>query len=291
MNRIRASDNNRLSRNGARAAAVGAALLASASLSAGQVREPPPPPGARGGVPTSSPTTGQQASCFPPCREGYLCHVGQCVPICNPPCPSDQVCIDGRRCDYAFARPAGHPIEEPPPPLTKAFADRGFLMVGFHYGFSGNYEHGPLEIPLDSTFGFNLRGDVPIDRYLLLGPLLQFGAWRPDVTPTPSRNFYVDLALFLRGRIPVTTESANFQIWAGIPIGFTFDVLGDTGPGASDVGFGWNVGVLFGGAVHFTPNIGVFSELGWLQHKMNHGKDIDLRLGQWNFNVGLVFRN
>ena len=38
--------------------------------------------------------------------------------------------------------------------------------------------------------------------------------------------------------IPITTPTTNFQIWAGIPIDFTFDVLDDTRPGASDVGFG-----------------------------------------------------
>ena len=64
------------------------------------------------------------------------------------------------------------------------------------------------------------------------------------------------------GRVPITSESSNFQIWGGVPIGFTFDILGSSAPGAGDVGFGWNVGVLFGGAVHFTPNIGLFGELG-----------------------------
>jgi hypothetical protein len=190
--------------------------------------------------------------------------------------------------------PPQRPVYEPPPPLAKAFEDRRFFMMGFHYGFGGTFEQG-AEVPADSTFGFNLRGDVPVERYLLLGPLLQFGAWRPDVTPTPSRNFYIDLSLFVRGRIPITTESTNYQIWAGVPIGITFDILGQSIPGASDVGLGWNVGVSLGGAVHFTPKFGLFAEIGWLQHKVRHtgdaGQPIDFRLAQGVFNLGFVFRD
>jgi hypothetical protein len=186
-------------------------------------------------------------------------------------------------------------VFEPPPPLPKAFGDLKFFMLGFHYGFSGDVEAGGLQTPADSTFGFNLRGDVPIERYLLLGPLVQFGAWRPDLTPTPSRNFYIDISLFIRGRIPITTESTNFQIWAGVPVGLTFDILGQSIAGASDMGIGWNVGVSVGGAVHFTPKLGMFAELGWLQHKIRHsgdqGQAVDFRLAQTVFNVGFVFRD
>jgi hypothetical protein len=233
-------------------------------------------------------------ACFPACREGYVCNGGQCVSMCNPPCPSDQVCIEGRRCDLPV--PAQRPIFEPPPPLQKTFEDRRFFMMAFHYGFGGNVEANGAETSADSTIGFNLRGDVPIERYLLIGPLLQFGAWRADVTPTPSRNFYIDLSLFLRGRIPITTESANFQIWAGVPVGVTFDILGQSLAGASDVGLGWNVGVSVGGAVHFTPRFGMFAELGWLQHKMHHSGDqtgpgIDFRVAQQVLNLGFVFRD
>jgi hypothetical protein len=168
-------------------------------------------------------------------------------------------------------------------------------MMGFHYGFGGEVEQGAAGIPADSTFGFNLRGDVPVERYLLLGPLLQFGAWRPDTSPTPSRNFYIDLSLFVRARLPITTESTNFQLWAGVPIGVSFDIFGDDVAGASAVGLGWNVGVSVGGAVHFSPKLGLFAEVGWLQHKIRHSSDagppLDLRVAQGVFNLGFVFRD
>jgi hypothetical protein len=238
-----------------------------------------------------APAAPSGAGCFPPCREGFVCNAAQCVSWCNPPCPSDQVCFEGRRCDYPLPKVPGRAIYEPPVPLAKPFESRSFFMLGFHYGFPGSFEQSGLAAPLDSTIGFNLRGDAPIERYLLLGPLIQFGAWRPDVTPTAGHNYYIDVNFYLRGRIPITTPQANFQFWGGVPIGFTFDILGQGIPGVSDMGIGWTIGVLFGGAVHFTPNFGLFTEAGWIQHKISHGQNVDFRLAQWELNLGFVFRD
>ncbi|MET0592184.1 MAG: hypothetical protein ABW133_05765 [Polyangiaceae bacterium] len=260
-----------------------------------QVNEPPLP----GGAPASAPPLGPPATggseCFPACRQGYVCHLRQCISACNPPCPSGQTCVAGQRCEMILS---SSPIPEPPlpPPSTRGFADRSFVMLGFHYGFPGTIEtsRGALggENPLASTLGFNLRGDVPIEKYLVLGPLFQFGAWRPDVNPEPSRSYYVDLDLYIRARIPITTSSTNFQIWGGVPIGITFDMLGDNvAPGASSAALGWNFGVMGGAAVHFTPKIGLYTEIGWTQHKFTHDAEpsVAVRLSQWVLNVGFVF--
>jgi len=208
----------------------------------------------------------------------------------------------GARCEFA-APGSSIPIREPPlPPPVKPFADQGFFMLGFHYGFPGNVEFEPsanaFTGSLAPTFGFNLRGDVPVERFLVLGPFFQFGSWRPDIAPTgnapvPSRSYYIDADLYIRGRLPITSGSTNFQLWLGVPIGLTFDILGSDTATTSGAGLGWNVGVLGGGAVHFTPKLGLFAEIGWLQHKVTHDADpqnIYVRLAQWNLNVGFVFR-
>lgn len=167
-------------------------------------------------------------------------------------------------------------------------------MLGFHHGFSGNVD---LETgsavgsgPLASTFGFNLRGDVPVERFLVLGPLFQFGSWRAD--SASSRSYYIDVDLYIRARLPITSKSTNFQLWVGVPIGLTFDILSSDMANVSGAGLGWNVGVLGGGAVHFTPKFGLFAEIGWLQHKVTHDAEpnVYVRLAQWNLNLGLVFR-
>ena len=190
------------------------------------------------------------------------------------------------------------PIREPPlPPPVKPFDSRGFFMLGFHYGFSGTFESDSTvasSAPLAPTYGFNLRGDVPIERYLVLGPLFQFGAWRADLSPEPSRSYYIDADLYIRARLPIATQSTNFQFWAGVPIGLTFDILGSEGTGGSGAGIGWNVGFMGGAAVHLTPKVGLFAELGWMQHKVTHDAEpatLYVRLSQWNLNLGLVFRD
>jgi hypothetical protein len=226
-----------------------------------------------------------------------VCHQGQCISLCNPPCPDGLSCVEGRRCEPAVVQPAAQPgsVYEPPPPPVKSFEQRTHMLAAFHLGFPGEVDIDGQELESTTTLGFNVRGDTPIAGYLLLGPMLQFGAWSPDVTPEPDSNYYVDLDLVIRVRVPFTTSKLNYQVWAGMPVGLTLGMLGNEVPGVSDVGLGWNIGVLLGGAVHFTPKFGVFAEAGWLQHKLAHGADVgpalDFALRQFCLNVGLVLRD
>lgn len=40
----------------------------------------------------------QGSDCVPACRDGYLCHDGQCIEACNPPCPDGEQCVGGGQC-------------------------------------------------------------------------------------------------------------------------------------------------------------------------------------------------
>ncbi len=225
--------------------------------------------------------------------------------MCNPPCPEGEGCVDGRVCEPASA-PAG--IYEPPPPPPKkpgTFAERIHSALGFHLGFSGKHEvRGPdasVRSELDTTYGVNLRSDVPVARYLLLGPLFQFGAYRVDRSPKPSRDYYVDIDLYVRGRLPIEVDKLALQLWAGMPIGLTLGFLGATTAGESGdpralsgFGVGWNVGFLVGGAIHFSKKFGMFAEAGWVAHRTSHAYenrdgDVSIRLSQTNVNLGFIF--
>jgi hypothetical protein len=237
-------------------------------------------------------TTAPAAECFPPCREGFVCSAGQCVSLCNPPCAQGEMCVEGRRCEAA--PPPLEAAYEPPPPIQKPFAARSHAMLGFHFGFGGDLRINEAESSLGNTYGVNLRSDLPIAEYVLLGPLFQFGVWQSDL-PEASSHYYVDLDLYLRLRLPVSSKKNDFQVWAGVPIGLTLNILGEDTTQYAGLGVGWNIGVMVGGAVHFTPKFGLFSELGWQQHKFNHDSDVtenlDHRLAQWKLNLGFVFRN
>jgi len=217
--------------------------------------------------------------------------------MCNPPCPEDHVCVDGVRCELPSEPP---PAREPaPPPLPpRGLANRSYSAIAFHLGFSGSGEHNGSNLDLAPTLGFNIRTDFPVVKYLLIGPLVQFGAWRPEALPgvsSPSRNYYVDIDLYVRGRVPIDIDTVGVQVWAGVPIGLTLSFLGnDVGANLEGFGIGWDVGVMFGGAVHFNNKFGMFTELGWLQHKMSHDRtgargSEDLKISQGVFNIGFIF--
>jgi len=222
-----------------------------------------------------------------------MCHDGKCISRCNPPCADGLECVDGRRCEPPLPTRAARPYEPPLPP-QKEFAELSHALLGFHWGLPGRLRVDGAERDLDHTFGFNLRADAPIAKYVLLGPMLQLGSWRADVSPPAGHDYYVDFDLVLRLRAPITTSRFNYQLWVGAPLGLSLDVLGGSANDAK-LGFGWNYGVLAGGAVHFTRKLGVFAELGWQQHRLTHdrdvGPDLDFELRQTLVNVGLVVRN
>lgn len=183
---------------------------------------------------------------------------------------------------------------EPPPPPKKAFLEQSHTLLAFHYGFPGSLEADGQAGSSASTLGFNLRSDTPVAGYVLIGPMLQMGSWASDL-PDADHSYYFDLDFVLRLRLPITTPKLNYQAWVGMPVGITVDVLGPDVNDVSSVGLGWNIGVLFGGAVHFTPKFGLFAEGGWLQHRITHSggevQDLDLVLQQWCLNLGIVVRN
>jgi hypothetical protein len=169
-------------------------------------------------------------------------------------------------------------------------------MIGLHLGLGGSDDVNGSSEDLATTYGVNFRADYPVVRYLLLGPMFQFGAWREDIeNPTPTRDYYADLDFYLRGRVPIDLGTMAAQFWAGIPVGITLSFLGsDRAEIHNGIALGWNIGVLLGGAIHFTRKFGLFAELGWMQHKMSHSSDTtgvadaDFRLSQTNLNVGFV---
>ena len=282
------------------------AVVFSRSAPAEDAGSPPTASSAPAAAPVAPAPSAAQASaaaCFPACRDGFTCYSGQCVSLCNPPCPSGLECVDGHRCEPPLPGSTNARPYEPPAPPVKEFEERSHALLGFHLGLPGSLSTDGAAHDLDTTLGFNLRADAPVAKYVLLGPMLQFGSWRqsePDRTaagvagPDPQHNYYVDLDLLLRFRAPITTSKLNYQVWVGMPIGLSVDILGDDSV-ASSVGLGWNIGVLFGGAVHFSPKFGLFAEAGWEQHRIAHSRekapDLDFKLQQAVLNLGIVVRN
>jgi hypothetical protein len=204
----------------------------------------------------------------------------------------------------AVANATYEPPAPPPPP--KSLLDRSHDMLGLHLGVGGTLERKTDSTSvsdaftdsrdLAATYGVNFRADFPVVRYILLGPMLDLiGAWRPDVDGL-TRDYYTDFDFYLRGRVPIDMGAMGAQFWVGVPIGLSLSFLGaDSSELYDGFGFGWNVGVMLGGAIHFTKKFGLYVEAGWMQHKLSHasandgGPDTTLTLSQTIMNTGFVF--
>lgn len=96
------------------------------------------------------------------------------------------------------------------------------------------------------------------------------GVAAPAATPTPVKEF-------------ADVSHALFGFHLGLP--------GADAP----IGLGWDIGVLFGGAVHLTSKFGLFAEVGWEQHRITHSNDtiadVDIKLQQALLNLGVIVRN
>jgi hypothetical protein len=78
--------------------------------------------------PAPAPPAQVASTCFPACRAGYLCHEGQCVSACNPPCAASEVCTSTGACEAApsavappaASAPAAAPGGAPAAPASEA---------------------------------------------------------------------------------------------------------------------------------------------------------------------------
>jgi hypothetical protein len=51
-------------------------------------------------------TPARAADCVPSCRDGFLCHQGQCIEACNPPCAEGELCTGEGQCVAATSSTA-----------------------------------------------------------------------------------------------------------------------------------------------------------------------------------------
>jgi len=55
-------------------------------------------------------TTAQAQDCVPSCRDGYLCHQGQCIAACNPPCAEGEQCVGDGQCVAAASQESTYAV-------------------------------------------------------------------------------------------------------------------------------------------------------------------------------------
>lgn len=293
--------------------------------SAGAQDEKPEPPERLD--PSEPAEPGTEAECFPPCRQGYVCKAGQCVAAqpSQPPPPlgrqAEQPPPTGqpeqppaparpqqpRSGDSQPAQPGQAPAASgdvqvneggqwvtepsgrPPGVRSPRFA------VGFHVGGIGKAKADDPTFSgsdFNPTYGLHARFDFPAGDYLALGPAVFFGAWQTETQEAmgAGRSFLVDIDIMLRGRLPVPVGEEHFDLYVGVPVGFSTFIFEDIG--TIDLGdrteLGWNAGLLAGAQMFFS-RVGVMAELGWRRHNMST-LEPDIYWDEVVFDVGLVLR-
>lgn len=81
------------------------------------------------GLPTAS---AQAKDCVPSCRDGYLCHQGQCIAACNPHCAQGEQCVGEGQCVAAAST-----ATTPEPTYTAVNASSGKPSVALPATFVG----------------------------------------------------------------------------------------------------------------------------------------------------------
>ena len=218
---------------------------------------------------------------------------------CNPPCRDAARCASGG--DVATRAP---PPRDRTHPRTAAscrrrrepFADRGFVMLGFHYGFPGT---------LGGRYGgqrHSARVDVwfqPARRrahraLLAARAALSIRRVARRLTPEPNRSYYIDVDLYVRARTADRDPVDELSI-----LGRRSDWSHVRHPRRSrrtrrsEAGIGLERR-LHGAAAPFISRRSSASSprLGWMQHKVTHDAEptsIYVRLSQWILNIGFVF--
>jgi hypothetical protein len=156
------------------------------------------------------------AACFPDCRPGFICHEGQCVSACNPPCGESEMCTADALCvakPAAAPAPAPAPVASAPPPAPNVHAELGAAIEseaddpGFRPppGISGAVLRinalSVLQFGLDPTLELGSRGT-----FILRARLMNSGLLSHIVAADPSDDETFSLGI---------GGAAGFRVYTG----------------------------------------------------------------------------
>lgn len=204
-------------------------------------------------------------TCHPTCRQGFVCHDGECVSACNPACPEGTTCTAAGTCAPSAVPAQPAPVVAPPPAATRRpLARRVRLDVYATTRVGGGYsvEGGDLHT-MEPGFGVGFRVEIPAGRFFALGPAFQFVSLLDD--PDDDRYALFAPGLWFKARRVFETRAGGIEIYLGIPVGFSglrYPRDGGEEGGGYDFDRGAHVGALAGAQFFFGP-FGILVEAGF----------------------------
>lgn len=261
----------------------------------------------------------EEGACFPPCRDGFMCHSGQCISACNPPCPDGSQCAGHGRCEPLWRGGGGDTDQEGPnaswPPVPPSelnqpvppdawqpvfpepepehpFGPRNFIgTVGLQLSMGGtghiSYEDEQRADASSRSFDLAVGGGVEgtfefrLTRYFGVGPGLRIFR-----TSSGGRGA-ASVELLAVPTVYVPLGQVEFML--PLPIGLSFGPV----PSLDDKqGGGLTVGFTPGVLAWLSPQVGVFTQLGVTWHARGYAasdSDYSYRFYRPVFNLGLVF--
>jgi hypothetical protein len=120
------------------------------------------------------------------------------------------------------------------------------------------------DVNLDPSFGFGLRGELPVHELLAVGLSYELVGVLSD-TADAEREELMSLGAYLRGRWVVEALAGDLLIepYVLVPIGFSMAILPDPDGSGDEIWPGWNGGVMVGGQLVHRSGFGGYLELGW----------------------------
>lgn len=150
---------------------------------------------------------------------------------------------------------------------------------------------------LDPSVGFDLRGELPLLDFLVLGGWFEFLSFETDTAGSErEESFSFDAFLRVRYVFEAIANTLFIEPYVLLPFGFSMAVLPDDDGSGDDIWPGFNTGVFAGAQILHESGFGGYLELGWRHAEvfLDHtvlGVDVHSSLvaNEMALNIGAVY--
>lgn len=157
------------------------------------------------------------------------------------------------------------------------------------------------EVDAEPSVGFDLRGELPVLDFLVLGVSFGFLSVEAESSaasdPAREETFAFDGLVRARWVFEVAQDTFFIEPYLLVPVGLTLAALPDDDGAGDDVWPGWNLSVLAGAQFLHASGIGGYLELGWRHAEVYQRQripflgdvDVSLILNELALNAGVVY--